>query len=632
MEAIRKRNIRSGNEWDHLFAKSENDIATIRKDANVHHTVEFIPKVVQSTLDQTKHISKLLKAHSTYETCRNIWNFVYGHINYRKDEDGFEQIRSPSRAWHDRKRGVDCDCYTVFISSILTNLSIPHRLRITKYHRDYFQHIYPVVPFNGRTITIDCVTDKFDYEVPFSEKKDYPMELQYLNGFDGDDMAELGSLIKKAMAKSKTPLALKKKVLPAAPPKPVTAQKPAQGGLLKKIKDKIAANPEAFKTALKTAPVVTPPEPKKKKKGILKKVLNVVNKVNPATLLLRNGLLAAMKLNVKNVAARLRWSYLSPAQVAAKGIDPARFQKLVATRQKLEKIFYGAGGKESNLKKAILGGKGNKDKAVNGLGMLPMHQWAGYMSEYTPLEQLLGPEIYYSENVEGMEGFQGFGQLGEPVTLASVGAAMGVIAGIVAALKQIGDIFKKKQPGSEDFDESKTDAPENSVNVPAPASIPPIATNPILPPPSAGANMQTEIPQANIFSPQNVTVKSNDNLPVIVDNSQPNEADSNMEETSFPTVSNNSTQNFPTTTADNTFNPTPQKETFWDKNKKWLKPVAIGVGGITLVAIGYKMLHTDKAPGKAPANHQLSGLPRKRKKGKKKTKHKHSKKKAIALI
>jgi hypothetical protein len=163
MEATRKRNIRSGNEWDHLFPKPENDTATIRSNANVHHTVEFIPKVVQSTLDQTKEISKLLKASSTYETCRNIWHFVYGHINYKKDEDGFEQIRSPSRAWHDRKRGVDCDCYTVFISSILTNLSIPHRLRITKYYRDYFQHIYPVVPFNGRMITIDCVTDKFDY-------------------------------------------------------------------------------------------------------------------------------------------------------------------------------------------------------------------------------------------------------------------------------------------------------------------------------------------------------------------------------------------------------------------------------------------------------------------------------------
>ena len=49
-----------------------------------------------------------------------------------------------------------------------------------------------------------------------------------------------------------------------------------------------------------------------------------------------------------------------------------------------------------------------------------------------PLPELLGYEIYHSENVEGMENFsgyenfEGFGELGEPITLASIGAAIGV--------------------------------------------------------------------------------------------------------------------------------------------------------------------------------------------------------------
>ena len=203
MEAKKKRNIKSGNEYDHLFPRSENDNKTIRRNANVYHTVDFIPKVVKETLEQTKSISKILKGTTTYETCSNIWHFVYGHINYKKDNDGYEQIRSPARTWHDRIQGVDCDCYSVFISSILMNLGIPHILRITKYHRDYFQHIYPIVPYNGKYITIDCVTDNFNYEVPFSEKKDYPMDLQYLNGFDGDGMDELGKIIKRNMASKK---------------------------------------------------------------------------------------------------------------------------------------------------------------------------------------------------------------------------------------------------------------------------------------------------------------------------------------------------------------------------------------------------------------------------------------------
>lgn len=186
MEAGRKRNIRSGEEYTHLFPKAEGANKTIRKNADVTHTVAFIPKVVNETLNQTNRIAQRLKGKTTYESCSNIWHFVYQHIAYKKDQEGYEQIRSPSRAWHDRKTGVDCDCYSVFISSILTNLRIPHLLRITKYHQDYFQHIYPVVVASppaplqkrGEEIVIDCVTDKFNYEVPYSEKKDYPMDLQ----------------------------------------------------------------------------------------------------------------------------------------------------------------------------------------------------------------------------------------------------------------------------------------------------------------------------------------------------------------------------------------------------------------------------------------------------------------------
>lgn len=84
MEAKKKRNIKSGSEYERFFPRPGNTIATVRRNANVYHTVNFIPKVVHETLDQTKAISKLLKASSTYETCSNIWHFVYAHINYKK--------------------------------------------------------------------------------------------------------------------------------------------------------------------------------------------------------------------------------------------------------------------------------------------------------------------------------------------------------------------------------------------------------------------------------------------------------------------------------------------------------------------------------------------------------------------
>jgi hypothetical protein len=615
MEAQKKRNIKSGEEYSHLFPKAKNSFSTIRTNANVTHTVAYIPKVVNETLDHTKRIAQLLKGNTTYETCSNIWHFVYQHIAYKKDQEGYEQIRSPARTWHDRKKGVDCDCYSVFISSILTNSKIPHILRITKYYRDYFQHIYPVVVLTSprpspnereREITMDCVTDQFNYEVPYSEKKDYPMDLQYLDGFDDCQIGQLGK-VKKSAAKNALPIA-KKKI-----------------SLITKLKAKKVAKADT-----------STGEPKqKKKKGVLKKVLNKVNRVNPATVLLRNGILAAMKLNVKNIAARLRWSYLSPEQAAQKGIDPAKFQRLVATRQKLEKIFYGAGGNEKNLKKAMLGGKGNKDKAIAGLDGVSF-TGIEYMNAYTPLPQLLGPEVYYSENVEG---FEGLGQLGEPVTLASVGAAMGVLAGIVAALKQIGDIFPKGSKNSEDFDEKTNEAAENNMPVPGTTPIPsadsgtppPIPTNTTTTEESFKTNESSSASNSSVSPDSDYSSPSN----ALVTTNEPNDAALEEKDGSLLPITNQTA--LPTTTDSTGTTPDASNESFWDKNKSWLKPVAIGVGGISLIAIGFAVLKPKHYSNKS-SHQSLSGIPKKRKKHKRKSKHKSKtksythKKTAVALL
>ena len=61
MEAQKKRNIKSGEEYSHLFPIAEGTNKTIRKNADVTHTVAFIPKVVNETLDHTKKIAQLLK-------------------------------------------------------------------------------------------------------------------------------------------------------------------------------------------------------------------------------------------------------------------------------------------------------------------------------------------------------------------------------------------------------------------------------------------------------------------------------------------------------------------------------------------------------------------------------------------
>jgi hypothetical protein len=92
----------------------------------------------------------------------------------------------------DRISGIDCDCFSIFCSSILCNLGIPHKFRITKYSKPHWQHIYVIVPKPNGHWTVDAVLGQFNYEKPFTQKMDYTMSLNGINiavlsGFDGDE-------------------------------------------------------------------------------------------------------------------------------------------------------------------------------------------------------------------------------------------------------------------------------------------------------------------------------------------------------------------------------------------------------------------------------------------------------------
>jgi hypothetical protein len=191
--AAGKRNIRSGSEYERYFDRSEHTGKEVQLKASgdTFDTIVLMKDMVQKNKHQAAKIAQVLKAGTRHETCKNIWNFVYNHFQYKLDSAAAEQLRTPLRSWVDRREGIDCDCMSILISSILANLKIPHALRKTKYSgKDYFQHIYVVVPFQGNTIgsdyiIMDAVVDRFNYEVPFSEKHDLMMPIHQLSGLGG---------------------------------------------------------------------------------------------------------------------------------------------------------------------------------------------------------------------------------------------------------------------------------------------------------------------------------------------------------------------------------------------------------------------------------------------------------------
>lgn len=575
MEALTQVKLRSLAPYRHLFPPVQGIDQTVMMGASVYDTVDLIPKVVKKCRWQVKaFVDQELRGLPLHDACKKLWHFVKYHIEYKKDKRGSEQVRTPRRLIHDAKG--DCDCYTTFICACLDVLGVKGVInRITKYEEDRFQHIYPVVPLgNGELIVMDCVVPAFNYEEPYSEKRDYTMELQVLDGIDHRhsvdaqdlfDEDDLGALSLKNIGAG---------IKNAAQNVVKTVQTAAQN--VAQTTQKVATN-----VAQNVQQAVKDP----------KIILNAVNKINPAVALLRVGFLGSMKLNLMNVAEKIRWAYLPKHQAEAKGIDPAKYDQLVRVKNKAEEIFYGAGGNKENLREAILTGKGNHDKQVAGLGM----------TRNNSLSEILGP-LYYEEYGRDVQGVDG---LGEPVTAAAIAAAASAVGALAILIKNIGDVFKKKQA--------------EAAATPVPLVLEPVQQVSMVAPTSGDGGVT--IPEGFSFE-------------------MPMENGSSSQSQSSSTSSGNTSAAKPMNTTQNSgsgsnlpaplSNTTNTEGTFWEKNKTWIKPV--GIGTVVVGAIVGGILYVKDRNKKA--NAALAGIGRhKKSKGKKsKRKHHHGKKTVMDLM
>lgn len=461
MKSKGKRSIRSGEEFDHLIPKATGKDHRVKGYADVEDTLKLIKRTVPKTLWQTEAIAKVLRGKNLKDTCSNIWHFVYEHIQYKRDKDGVEQIRSPRRTWWERFSGVDCDCYTEFISSILSNLGIPHVLRITKYAQEpgvipNWQHIYPIVPVAGRLdgtlsgrgeyIVMDCVKDDFNDEQPFIEHKDYDMRLDYLDGIgdEGSSYEESENPLEILLRESREP-----ENVDIADIESVYDTE-EMGSLFKKIGKAVKKVADVQKKIVKKTIDInkaivkkTIVAPTKKVVEIAKKGQHFINRfTNPGTILLRNGFLLAMKVNLFNIGGRLRYAYLSDEEARKRDMNPEALAKVRKIKDKAEKIYYDAGGMKANFKKAVLKGKGNKKHnpvPLNGLGGFDEDIYADEQ-EYAVLYGLDG-------DLNG---------LGEIAAGASIAAAMAAVGAVAGALKQVKGLFNKGGSEEKSF-QSETD-------------------------------------------------------------------------------------------------------------------------------------------------------------------------------
>ncbi len=361
--------------------------------------------------------------------------FLYDHIQYKLDKKGLEQLRRPNRSWAERQTGIDCDCFSIFVSSILTNLKIPHSFRITKYNRDEYQHVYVIVPAEDSKsgyITIDCVLSEFNYEKPFTAKKDFPMSLNGINvavlsGAETDNVFDLvaGLDEMELLGADNEVQRLQTIYDHLVQTRKMIAEKPTlisdvdyPPAFLKmldyaienwntpnreKALENLAKNEDALNRlngfdgdndnehdGLDDYLFGDDFDPENlgkaaaKKKGFFKKVGEAIKKgakavvrFNPVTISARAGFLLAMKLNMKKMGSKLKWGFATKEEAAKKGISAQEWEKSKKALDKVEKLFVDKlQGKKSALKNAILKGKagglnGTEDESFDGFGFLP---------------------------------------------------------------------------------------------------------------------------------------------------------------------------------------------------------------------------------------------------------------------
>ncbi len=450
------RPIESGTAWQAMFPTPDRQDRIVLEDGEVSDTVTLMTGVVLKYLDDTARLAPTLRRKSLESTCRAVWDFVYRHIQYKLDKKGVEQLRRPARTWQERKTGVDCDCMSIFVSSVLTNLQIPHSFRVTRYSQDHWQHVYVAVPDGrGKEYIIDGVVSRFNYEKPYSAKMDYPMNLSgiqvaVLSGLPEDTLyeavmapglsdieyselsgtsaQELDAIYRHLVAtrdavqqnpavagRNEDPQALLK-MLDYAIMYFNTDKRDEALSILVRNEERInslrgvslgyddsgdssyydelgAVQPKKFFASVKTAVS----NAGKTVAKVATTATKAVVKYNPVSIVARNGYLLALKLNVSGMASKLKWGYAMQAQAAAKGVSATDWQRSKSALVKVEKLFSDKlQGSKTALQNAILKGK------AGGLS-------GGYSSG-----------------------------LGEPITASAIAAAAPLIIATINILKEAG--------------------------------------------------------------------------------------------------------------------------------------------------------------------------------------------------
>jgi len=342
------------DDYSAFFAGSDNatDLGRVRDMAD---EAQVIHRMIVAGVPSMRAIARHLHDGNQLQCLYNVWHFTKENLKYRYDDrntDGTvkEQIRTPLRSWADRRRGVDCEDYTIFICAILSAMGYKPQFNIVKFKGSGqgWSHIYPTL--DG--VCCDILTAFAVH--PKSIEKTMSQQIEVLRGTDRD--AKMAWL---RMADPEIrPLLVE--VLPFVdrittggsivwkPGAPVAQLDHMMAGHLSDVANggDGLGSLQAFRRNPRNKPK---PNERGPRRGVASTALRVV----PAMMLGRTAFLELIKFNAFHLAQKFRLLYLTTEQAQKAGLDMDKWTKFKDRKGKIEKTWTDLGGSLKSLKQAI---------------------------------------------------------------------------------------------------------------------------------------------------------------------------------------------------------------------------------------------------------------------------------------
>ena len=103
--------------YDAFFAPAQN--VNTFAGVGLTDTKKLILDICKAHYKDCAKIAAYLKADTKLQSVFNLWHWMRHNIRYEYDREGREEVRTPLRTYADRRRGVDCDCLSVFAWCVL---------------------------------------------------------------------------------------------------------------------------------------------------------------------------------------------------------------------------------------------------------------------------------------------------------------------------------------------------------------------------------------------------------------------------------------------------------------------------------------------------------------------------------